>query len=656
MMCMYDAATIRYLTLLAKHFPTIAAAGTEIINLQAILNLPKGTEHFLSDLHGEHEPFLHVLKNASGVIKQKINLLYEKTMSESERKSLATLVYYPEEKLQIEQERNPDFAEWCETQLYHLIELSRLLSSKYTRSKVRKSLPKDFAYIIEELLHEDKNRHNKEAYYTEIVRTIIAIGRAPAFITALARLIQRLAVDRLHIIGDIFDRGPGADIIMDALVGYHSVDVQWGNHDILWMGAAAGAPACIANVVRVSLRYCNTDTLEEGYGINLLPLATFAMHTYAREDNIKFLPVIPTGKMFTEEDIELIRKMQKAITVIQFKLEGAIIKRRPNFNMDDRLLLDHMNLNNYTVRIGDVDYPLNDHYFPTIDPNDPYSLTPDEEKVVERLRASFAASEKLHTHVRFLYAKGSMYLAYNANLLFHGCIPMDETGEFTTITVGDEAFTGKRFIDRLERLSREAYFHKSKENREYGLDVLWYLWCGQNSPLFGKTKMATFESYFIDDKTTHKEAKNPYYKFRDDVKMCEKILTEFGLDPDRAHIINGHVPVQVKDGESPIKADGKLLVIDGGLSKAYQKKTGIAGYTLISNSWGTQLVAHQPFTTTQQAVEEETDILSAKTVLEQAGERLRIADTDTGKEIKQQIDDLMLLLQAYKKGYIKELN
>jgi len=645
----------RFLMLLAKQFPTIAAASAEVINLQAILNLPKGTEHFLSDIHGEHEPFLHVLKNGSGIIKQKINLLYETTLSEAERKSLATLVYYPEEKLTIMQNTCAELGGWYEEKLYQLIELSRLLSSKYSRSKVRKALPKDFAYIIEELLHEDKNRQNKQEYYAQIVHTIIDIGRAPAFITALSRLIQRLAVDRLHIIGDIFDRGPGADIIMDALMQYHSVDIQWGNHDILWMGAAAGSPACIANVLRVSLKYCNTDTLEEGYGINLLPLATFSMTTYPSEDNMKFLPVIPAGKLFTEEDIELIRKMHKAITVMQFKLEGAVIKRRPHFEMDDRLLLEKIDYNAHTINLDGHIYELNDRNFPTIDPADPYALTAEEQKVIDRLSASFAASEKLHSHIRFLYAKGSMYLPYNENLLFHGCIPMNEDGTFTEITVENERFTGKIYIDRLERLAREAYFHKSRETREYGLDVLWYLWCGARSPLFGKTKMAAFETYFINDKATHKEIKNPYYKFRDDAVVCGKILIEFGLDPDEAHIINGHVPVQVKDGESPIKADGKLLVIDGGFSKAYQKKTGIAGYTLISNSWGMQLVAHEPFDSTQIAIEEEKDILSAKTVLKQADNRRRVKDTDTGKELQTQIDDLMLLLQAFKKGYIKEL-
>lgn len=647
----------RYLQLLAKQYPTIAEACTEIINLQAILNLPKGTEHFLTDIHGEYEPFIHVLKNASGVIKRKINDIFGNSLRQSDIKSLATLIYYPEQKLEIITKQEENLEDWYKITLYRLIEICRHVSSKYTRSKVRKALPKDFSYIIEELLHEQPDRLDKEEYYNEIIKTIIKIGRANEFIVAISKLIQRLVVDRLHIVGDIFDRGPGAHIIMDTLVNYHSVDVQWGNHDILWMGAAAGSEACIATVLRICARYANLDTIEDGYGINLLPLATFAMDFYKNDECCHFKPKIESSKVYSDKDIKLISQMHKAISIIQFKLEGAIIKRRPHFGMEDRLLLERINFEEQTINIEGKVFKLNDINFPTVNWKNPYELTIEEKVLVEKLKSSFLNSEKLQKHIRFLFAKGSIYLKCNSNLLYHGCIPVNEDGSFKKVQIGvsGRKYSGKNYLDRLEILVREGYFYKNNyEAKLYGMDVTWYLWTGKDSPLFGKNKMTTFERYFIDNEETHVETKNPYFKLRDDETTCNAILNEFGLDPKYSHIINGHVPVKSKKGESPIKANGKLLVIDGGFSKAYQGQTGIAGYTLIYNSYGLLLVSHEPFESTQKAIEEEKDILSTTVVLEQEVERKRVGDTDVGLELKQQIHDLERLLDAYRKGVIKE--
>ena len=644
-----------YLKLLARQFSTISAASTEIINLQAILNLPKGTEHFISDIHGEYESFIHVLNNASGVIKLKIDDVFGSNLSEEEKKSLAILIYYPEEKINIVKKEGKNIKKWYEKALYQLIEMSRNASSKYTRSKVRKSLPKNFAYILEELLHEDENRLNKEEYYKQIIRTIIEIDRAREFIIALSNLIQRLVIDRLHIIGDIFDRGPGADIILDRLINYHNVDIQWGNHDILWMGAASGSLSCIANVLRISLRYGNMDTLEDGYGINMLPLATFALEFYKDEKNRVFDPKDISNKNYSKNEVSLIRKMHKAITIIQFKLEGQIVKRRPEFGMNDRLLLDKIDLKKGTILLDNKIYKLNDNYFPTLDPQNPYQLTPEEDKVIEKIRSSFLYSEKLRNHIKFLYSKGSLYLTCNSNLLFHGCIPMNSDGTFEKLLIGNREYKARALYDRLDRLCREAYFTKvDSDLKLYGADVIWYMWCGPHSPLFGKDKMATLERYFIDDKTTHKENKEPFFKFRDDEKVCGRILKDFKLDPENSHIFCGHIPVKVKDGESPIKSNGKLIVLDGGFSKAYQPQTGIAGYTLIFNSYGLQLVSHEPFESTQKAIEEEKDILSVKRVLEHSKKRIRIKNTDVGNELQKEIDDLKMLLYAFKKGLIKE--
>lgn len=648
---------LKYLNLLSQQYGTINEASTEIINLQAILNLPKGTEHFLTDIHGEYEPFIHVLKNASGVIKRKIEDVFGNTLAEKEKKSLATLIYYPEQKLDIVLKQEKNINDWYKISLYRLIEICRYVSSKYTRSKVRKALPKDFSYIIEELLHEEPDRVDKHEYYGEIIKTIIDIDRAREFIIALSKLIQRLVIDRLHIIGDIFDRGPGADIIMDTLVNYHSVDIQWGNHDILWMGAASGSRVCIANVIRICTRYANLDTIENGYGINLLPLATFAMEFYKDDPCKNFLPKFDGETTYTLKEIELTSQMHKAISIIQFKLEKEIISRHPEFNMDNRLLLDKIDYREGCIHLDGKVYKLTDTNFPTIDPKDPYKLTPEEKDLIEKLRFSFLSSEKLNKHVRFLFSNGSLYLKFNSNLLYHGCIPMDKNGDFKKVKLEGKEYSGKALLDVLEMITREGFFHRDgSRQKQYDTDIMWYLWSGPSSPLFGKEKMATFERYFVSEKETHYEKKDPYYEFRDNEDICNKILLEFGLNPNESHIINGHVPVEKKNGESPIKANGKLMVIDGGFSKAYQYKTGMAGYTLIYNSFGLQLISHQPFESTEKAIKEETDILSSLVVLEHSTARKRVADTDIGIELQKQIEDLKMLLFAYRKGIIKERN
>lgn len=652
-----DDQELRYLKLLSKQYPTIADACTEVINLQAILNLPKGTEHFLSDIHGEAEAFNHVLKNASGVIKRKISDLYGNSLEEKDIKSLATLIYYPEQKLELIHKKEPNLENWYRITLYRLIEICKYTASKYTRSKVRKTLPKDFAYIIEELLHEQSNRADKEEYYNEIIKTIIRIDRADEFVIAISKVIQRLVIDRLHIIGDIYDRGPGADLVMNTLLDYHTVDIQWGNHDILWMGAAAGNEACIATVLRTSARYGNLSTLEDGYGINLLPLATFAIAFYGQEKCSDFKPKIEEGNTFSENELQLMAQMHKAAAILQFKLEGQIIKRHPEFNMNHRLLLNNINYEEGTVNLEGKVYLLKDSKFPTINPADPYVMIPEELELLEKLKSSFLNSEKLQKHIGFLFSKGSMYLTYNSNLLYHGCIPLNEDGSFKMVTLGEagEAYSGKALLDRLDSLVREGFLgKKNTATKLYGMDMMWYLWNGLDSPLFGKDKMATFERYFIEDKDTYQEKRDHYYELKNNETICNMIFEEFGLDPKSSHIINGHVPVIMKKGESPIKANGKLLVIDGGFSRAYQAKTGIAGYTLINNSYGLLLVSHEPFETTQKAIEEEKDILSTTIVLEKEVLRKRVGDTDIGEELKLSIIDLEKLIDAYRKGLVKE--
>ena len=649
----YNEEELKYLNLLSEKFPTIQHVCTEIINLKAILNLPKGTEHFLSDLHGEYESFLHILKNASGVIRTKIDETFDTCMTSEEKRKLATLIYYPEEKLALIKKETRDLNEYYKITLYRLIEICKVVASKYSRSKVRKAMPKDYEYIIDELLHANDNSYNKEYYYNQIINTIIDLDRADAFIIAISKLIQRLAVDHLHIIGDIYDRGPGPHIIIDELMKYHSIDIQWGNHDIIWMGAASGSPACVFNVLRICARYNNLDILEDGYGINIRPLTEFAMEEYSKENGDIFKPQ-NSEKIENKADIDLLTKIQKVVAIIQFKLEAEVIKRNPEFNMEDRLLLDKINYETYEIKIGGKTYKLKDTYFPTIDPKDPYKLTEKELNVVNKLVKGFENSEKLQEHIKFLYAKGNIYKVYNDNLLIHGCIPMDSEGNFISGTIKGEHLKGKKYLDYIERIARQGYFEdKNSEDKKYGEDYLWYLWCGANSPIFCKNAMKTFERYFLDDKTLREEVKNAFYTLSENEDQCIKILEEFGINKENGHIISGHVPVKLGKGESPIKANGKLLIIDGGLSKSYQKVTGIAGYTLIYSSYGLTLAEHEPFTSTEDAIIKETDLHSFTRIVEKV-ERKRINDTDIGKELREQIEDLEKLLEAYKSGIVKE--
>lgn len=645
---------LKYIKLLQKQYKTIAEVTEEIINLQAIINLPKGTEHFLSDLHGEYEAFTHMLRNASGVVRRKVDEVYGKTMSEKERKNLATLIYYPEERVIIEKKEATNLDEWYTITLYRLIEICKVVASKYTRSKVRKALPKYFDYIIDELLHEEKYKDNKDQYYSSIIKTIIEIGRADAFVIAISDLIRRLSIDRLHIIGDIYDRGPGPEIIMDTLMNYHTIDIQWGNHDILWMGAATGELGCISNVIRVSARYNNLDILEDGYGINLRNFATFAYSTYERESCVDLLPKGTRNGISSSSELERLSKIHKAIAVIQFKLEGQIIKNHPEYNMNDRLLLDKINIEDGTVEVTGVRYKMKDTFFPTIDWNDPYKLSNEERNVMEKIRISFLNSERLQKHIGFLYSHGSLYLKFNSNLLYHGCIPMNPDESFTESYVDGKKYAGKAYCDAADAMARKAFNARFDLNEiDDPRDYMWYLWCGPDSPLFGKEKMATFERYFIEDKVTHKENKNTYYKVQEKVEVCEKIMREFGLDPHTSHIINGHVPVKLKAGETPVKAEGKLIIIDGGMSKAYQGETGIAGYTLIYNANGLWLTEHQPFESMYAAINQEIDLHSSVAEIETRTEKMLVADTDDGKKLMEDIEDLKILLRAYKQGYIK---
>lgn len=647
---------IKYLQLLGNKFPTIAAASTEVINLEAILNLPKGTEHFLSDIHGEYEAFQHVLKNASGDVKRKVNEIFGNTLREADKKELCTLIYYPREKLELVKASETDLEDWYVITLNHLIKVCQNVSSKYTRSKVRKALPEEFSYIIQELLHETLAEPNKHDYVNVIIKTIISTHRADAFIIAICNLIQRLVIDSLHIIGDVFDRGPGAHLIMDILCDYHNFDIQWGNHDILWMGAAAGNDCCMANVLRLSMRYANLDTLEDGYGINLLPLATFAMDTYAKDPCTRFYPKIEDcDSNHNERTRKLIAQMHKAICVIQFKLEAQMIKRRPEFQMDDRILLDRVDFIKGIFRCEGKEYEMYDTYFPTIDPNDPTKLSEGEEEIVNKMRRSFRQSEKLRKHIQCVYTHGSLYLVTNSNLLFHASVPLNEDGTLKEITILGKKYKGRAFFDKVESLVRMAYGDDvMSEEKLFALDYMWYLWCGKNSPLFDKAKMTTFERYFIPDKSLHVEEKGAAYALRDDEKMCDMLLDEFGVGGTHRHIICGHVPVKTKKGETPIKANGKLLVIDGGFSKAYHEETGIAGYTLVYHSRGLQMVQHELFTSTQEAILYGKDIISSTQLVELSKQRVMVRDTDKGKELQQQIDDLLLLLKAYRKGIIKE--
>lgn len=640
----------KYLERLAELYPTIAAASTEVINLEAILNLPKGTEHYLTDIHGEYEAFSHVLKNGSGAVRRKVNDVFGNTLSNQDKQSLATLIYYPREKMGqiLKTAKNPK--DWYKITLYRLIEVCKRSARKYTRSKVRKTLPPEFAYVIEELITEKVDALDKESYYNAIVHTIIRVGRAQECIVAMCELIQRLIVDHLHILGDIYDRGPGPHIIMDKLMAYHSVDIQWGNHDILWMGAAAGQHGCIANVIRICARYGNLDILEDGYGINLLPLATFALETYGNDPCACF--GLKGAGVFSPSEAELNVKMHKAVSVMQFKVEGQLIRKYPEFRLESRNLLHRIDFERGVVDMDGTEYELLDKNFPTVDPADPYRLTDKEQEIMDRLERAFMNCEKLQQHMRFLLAKGSLYKVHNGNLLYHGCMPLNEDGSFKDVKLWGQSYKGKALYEILDSYVRKGFVAVNQEERERGRDTMWYIWLHQDSPLFGKNKMATFERYFLADPSTHKEKKNPYYYMLEEESVADHILEEFGLPTEGSHIINGHVPV--KSGENPVKCGGKVLVIDGGFSKAYQKETGIAGYTLIYNSYGLILAAHDPFESTEAAIEKESDIHSDSIIVKRVAERKLVGDTDAGRVLREKISDLEMLLEAYYSGEVVE--
>ncbi|MGN1340842.1 MAG: fructose-1,6-bisphosphatase [Oscillospiraceae bacterium] len=637
----------KYLSLLAKEFPTIDSAVSEIVNLSAIRSLPKGTEYFFSDIHGEYEAFLHMLKSASGMIKNKIDITLGKTVSGAERESLAHLIYYPDKQLKKLHKQGELSDEWRSLTIYRLILVCEAVSAKYTRSRVRKRIPKDMVYILDELLNVTDDVV-KEYYYDEIITTILDTGIADRFIKSLCELIQSLAIDKLHIIGDIYDRGPRADIIMDELMKMHDVDIQWGNHDISWMGAASGNWALIANVIRISMRYNNFDVLEDGYGLNLRALAVFAGETYKDDDCALFMPQTLDDNIYDPVDTKLVAKMHKAITVIQLKLEGQLIERHPEWNMDERDIFRMVDFDNGTVTLHGKEYPLLDANFPTVFRDYPLSLTDEENELMTVLANSFMHSERLNSHIRFLYSKGSMYKTINGNLLFHGCIPLDEDGKLQSVNIAGREYSGKALLDKLDEIANKAYFMPAGAEKDYAADYMWYLWSGACSPLYGKDKMAFFERYFLDDKELQKENYNAYYHYSENAEVCGKILEMFGLDPERGHIINGHVPVRIKNGEHPVKADGRLFVIDGGISKAYQKATGIAGYTLIYDSHSLNLAEHKPF------IAGESEHTPEIHLVEKLDRRANISDTDKGAELLEQINDLRELLTAYRSGEIKE--
>jgi fructose-1,6-bisphosphatase-3 len=653
-----------YLQLLSQSFPTIADAAKEIINLEAIMNLPKGTEHFLADIHGESEAFQHVLKNASGNIKRKVNELFGNTIRESEKKELCTLIYYPEQKLELIKAQETDLDDWYRITVHQLVKVCREVSSKYTRSKVRKSLPEDFSYIIEELLHERTDDVDKAAYVAVIVNTIISTGRADDFICAICNVIQRLSIDQLHILGDIYDRGPGAHKIMDTLMQYHSWDIQWGNHDILWMGASAGNDACICNVLRLCLRYANLATIEE-YGINLVPLATFALEVYGDDPCEEFLPKLLPGNEMDEKTRQLTAKMHKAISVIQFKSEAQIFERHPEWDMKDRCIFNSIDYQKGICTIDGKEYEMRSCHFPTINSDNPNAFTEEEQQLMQKLHHSFRISEKLHKHIRTILSHGCMFAIHNSNLLFHASIPLNDDGSLKEVEIyPGKKYSGKELMHNIGMLIRAAFQTNSASGelasapeeypREYARDYFLYLWCGKDSPLFDKSKMATFERYFLKDKETFKEEKGNYFKLRDSEEVCDRILDAFEVKGKNRHIINGHVPVHASKGENPIKAGGKLMVIDGGFSEAYHNETGIAGYTLVYHSRGFQLVQHEPFKSSRDAIVKETDIKSTIQIVEMSAHRMLVADTDKGEELKDQIRDLKELLYAYRHGIITE--
>lgn len=650
----------KYLKLLSKQYATIADTVTEIINLEAIMNLPKATEHFISDLHGEYDAVQHVLRNGSGNIKEKIREIFQGRLSTREMNQLATIVYYPEEKVDLivsELASREEIEEFYTLTVTRITELCAFVVSKYTRSKVRKALPPDYAYIIEELLFKDTIMSNKEHYYDKIINTVISLNRGKQLISAFAHVIQRLVVDHIHVVGDIYDRGPYPDKIIDTLMDGHELDIQWGNHDVLWMGAASGSAACMANVIRISARYDNLEIIEDAYGISLRPLMTFSEMVYPEDRYEPFLPKVnpDSDDEIYQEEIRQIAKMNQAISIIQFKLEGAIIQRHPEFEMEASMLLDKINHDEGTVTIAGKVYPLRCDYFPTIDPNNPYALTEEEKLVVNRLMEGFLNSERLHKHVQFLFSKGSLYLKYNDNLLFHGCVPINDDLTFMEMTIHNKKYKGKALLDEYEDILRKGYLNREagSDNNRY-LDYVWYQWEGKASSLFGKDKMTTFERLYVADKATHFEQKNAYYKQRHNIELCNMILTEFGLDSCKGHIINGHTPVKENRGENPLKANGKLIVIDGGFSKAYQATTGLAGYTLLYNSFGMQLVSHQPFTSVKDALVNESDIVSTRRIVDKELERKTVRETDVGQRLTEQVNDLQALLAAYYDGRLVE--
>ena len=644
----YNECLMRYLQQMSKQYKNIKEVTEEIINLQAILNLPKGTELFLSDIHGEYGSFSHILNNGSGIIRSKIEELFNNTITEKERRTLATLIYYPEEKLNLIKKNIDNLDEWYSLTLYRLIQVATRVSSKYTRSKVRKALPKGFDYIIDELIHLQGESSDKDKYYKQIINSIIELKRADDFIVAISNLIKRMAIDHLHIIGDIFDRGSGARLVMDKIMNFHSIDIQWGNHDILWMGAAAGNEVCIASVIRICARYDNLNILEDDYGINIRPLSTFATEIYGDDECTEFIPKIFEYNKYSNRDQNIIAKIHKAISVIQFKLEGNLINKHPEYEMQNRLLLNKIDYKKGLIEINNKKYKLSSNHFPTINVNNPYELTSEETEIIERLKESFLNSEVLNKHVQFLYSKGNVYKIFNSNLLFHGCIPMNANGDFLPVNILGKELKGKQYMDYIEEIVRKAYLEKDSKYT----DLMWYFWCSEKSPFFGKDKAATFERYFIEDKETHKEHKSPYYELINQEEICVKILKEFNLNPDESHIINGHVPVKEKDGESPIRGNGKLLVIDGGFAKSYRKQTGRAGYTLTYNSYGLMLSANEPFDSKMEAIINETDIKYDVMVNQKELSRKRVADTDIGRELQKEIEGLKMLHSAYMDGIL----
>lgn len=647
-------ADMRLLEILSQTFPNSSSASTEIINLEAIMNLPKGTEHFVADIHGEHEAFLHILRNASGNIKRKVKELFAESLSDREIRELCTLIYYPEKKLEmIKEKTDEDLSKYYSVSLYRLIQVCQSVSSKYTRSKVRKVLPRQFAYIIEELLHESPIDDDKEAYFQRIIETIIQTGQAQNFITVLCNVIQRLSIDQLHILGDIFDRGPGAHIIMDYLLTRENFDIQWGNHDALWMGAAAGCDPCIATVLRLSLRFGNMATLEEGYGINLLPLATFAMEYYAQDPCKEFIP--HTDKPLDEKNCRLIAQMHKAISIIQFKLEAQMRLQYPEWDMHNQGTLENIDFKKKVYLLDGKKYTLKDTLFPTVDPLNPYKLLPEEEELVNKLHHSFRISEKLQKHIRCLLSHGCMYGIFNGNLLFHASIPLNDDGSLKEVKLNGKKYKGRELLHHIGMYIRTAFQNDvPKTERQKARDYFWYLWCGPDSPLFDKNRMTTFERYFLEDISLYHEEKGNYYKLREKPEICDSILDAFEVKGNNRHIINGHVPVHASQGENPIKADGRLMVIDGGFAKAYHKTTGIAGYTLVYHSRGFLLIQHEPFTSTREAIMNETDIKSSTQIEVMTGKRVRVRDTDKGIILQRQVQELRELLYAYQHGIIKE--